>query len=349
VAPLAVETDNLTKTFRGPPPDDGRNWLANLTDAARHLVRPLESKRVVDSVSLQVEEGEFFGIIGSNGAGKTTFLKLLACLLYPDEGDGRVNGFDLRRQRLEVRGAVALAKAGGWLGTLWQLNGLQNLLFRSQLCGLPAAEARRRADYVLERLELADKALDYSWNWSAGESQKFNLALTFVARTPIVILDEPTSHLDPRTARQIRDFVRDELNRGNGQTVIMSTHYLEEADQMCGRVAVLHQGKILACDTPRRLKAEHAPQRIVELRVRGYTADICRRVRQHCGLSELIDHFEDLATGQARLRPRFEGETSDPAGVESALRAEGVEVLGRDDVAPTLDDVYLELSREKLS
>ena len=208
MAPPAIQTDGLTKTFRGTRPDEGRSWVAATIDGIKRLVRPPETKTVIDQVSLQVDEGEFFGIIGSNGAGKTTFLKLLACLLYPDAGGGRVNGFDLRRQRMDVRGSVALAKSGGWLGILWQLNGLENLMFRTQLCGIPRAEGRRRADYVLERLEIADKARDYSWNWSAGEAQKFNLALTFVARTPVVMLDEPTSHLDPRTARLIREFTR---------------------------------------------------------------------------------------------------------------------------------------------
>lgn len=122
-----------------------------------------------------------------------------------------------------------------------------------------------------------------------GESQKFNLAMTFMARTPLVILDEPISHLDPSTARLIRDFVKEELNRRNGQTVIVSTHYLEEADLLCNRVAVLHQGRLLACDTLARLKQTYLPERIVEVRAANYTAEIGARIKEICGLSDLLD------------------------------------------------------------
>ena len=342
---LAVETWDLTKTFKGQRPNDGRNWTDAIADGVKALFRRPEKKTVVDRVGIEVERGEFFGIIGSNGAGKTTLLKMLSCLLYPDAGGGRVNGYDLRRQRMDVRRSVVLAKAGGWLSTLWQIDGRENLLFRARMCGLSRSEAEERADYVLERLELADKAHDYSWNWSAGEYQKFSLAMTFMARTPLVILDEPTSHLDPRTARLIRDFVKEELNRGNGQTVVMSTHYLEEADMLCDRVAVLHEGRLLACDAPARLKRTYLPERILEVRAGNYTAAIGERIKEDCGLSELLEHFEDIATGQVRLRPKWAGE-ADAAKLHRALEAEGVCIAGSAEVEPTLDDVYFQLSRE---
>src|SRR2546427_741036 len=110
-----METQNLTKNFRGARPDEQRTWSDALVDGIRHLIHPPERKSVVDRVSLSIEQGEFFGIIGSNGAGKTTLLKLVCSLLYPDGGEGRVNGYDLRRQRTDVRRSIALARAGGWI------------------------------------------------------------------------------------------------------------------------------------------------------------------------------------------------------------------------------------------
>ena len=315
----------------------------------KHLFRPPKQKTVVDHVSLSVRSGEFFGIIGSNGAGKTTFLKMLSCLLCPDAGGGRVNGHDLVRQRSDVRRSVALAPAGGFLGMLWQLSGRENLLFRARLCGIPAAEAERRADYVLGRLEVAYKAHEHSWNWSAGERQKFALAMTFMARTPLVMLDEPTSHLDPRVSRLVREFVKGELNQRNGQTVMMSTHYLEEADLLCDRVAILREGQILACDTPARLKQIYAPERILEIRATGYRREAGRRAKERCGLAQLLEHFEDVTTGQVRLRPKWPDGVIDPDGLCRELAASGVAITAAERVAPTLDDVYFQLAREQIA
>jgi ABC-type multidrug transport system ATPase subunit len=344
----AVETENLTKTYRGEAPDDGRSWGDALVGMAKRAIRPPEAKTVVDRVSLEVREGELFGIVGSNGAGKTTFLKLLSCLVYPDDGRATVNGFDLRRQRSAVRRSVVIAKAGGWMSTLWQLNGRENLLFRARMCGLSAQEGERRASYVLQRLELEHQAGEHSWSWSAGELQRFSLGLCFIARTPVVMLDEPTSHLDPHVARLIREFISDDLIRDGGQTVLMSTHYLEEADQLCDRVAVFSHGRVLACDTPPALRARYAPDRVPELWVTGYRGSVGEEIRKDPNVAELIEHFEDVATGRARLRPTWT-ERPDPEALRSRLETHGVTVLEVREVEPTLDEVYVRLSRERVT
>ncbi len=343
-----VETWDLSKTFRSRPHDEWRTWVEAAIDAVKDCVAPPFEKTVVDGVTLTIERGEFFGIVGSNGAGKTTLLKLLSCLLFPDRGDGRVNGYDLRRQPTAVRASVGIAPAGGFLGILWQLTAWENLLFRARLAGLSAVDARARARYVLDRLEVADKAHEYSWNWSAGERQKFSLAMTFVVRTPLVLLDEPTSHLDPRVSRLIRDFVKNELNRQNGQTILMSTHYLEEADLLCDRVALLHRGRILACDAPANLKRASGLEQILELRVTHYTPQIGERVKVRCGLVEIGEQFEDVVTGQARLRPQWSDGVRDIAWLRQELASEGVDVRAIRSVEPSLDDVCFHLTREKI-
>ena len=343
-----VETENLTKIYRGNQPDDGRSWGDALVDLAKRAWRRPEEKAVVDGVSVDVRAGELFGIVGSNGAGKTTFLKLLSCLVYPDHGQAVVNGYDLVRQRSAVRRSVVIAKAGGWMSCLWQLSGRENLLFRARMCGLSGKEAARRADYVLERLELEHQAAGHSWSWSAGELQRFSLGLCFIARTPLVMLDEPTSHLDPHVARLIREFIREDLSREGGQTVMMSTHYLEEADQLCDRVAIFFKGRVLACDSPSVLRARYAADSIPELWVSGYRASLGEQIRESLGLAELIEHFEDVASGRARLRPKWGGHP-EPDRLRSALEAQCVTVLEVRDVEPTLDDVYFRLCREKVT
>lgn len=346
---LAVETHGLTKTFKGPPPRENQSWTSGLALGVGRLLRPAPERTVLDGVDLAVRRGEFFGLLGANGAGKTTFLKLISCMLYPDGGEGRVNGFDLRRQRSRVRRSVAIAKAQAWngVGLLWQLSGRENLLFRARLSGSSQVTVARRVDDVLERLELSHKADENTWNWSTGELQKLSLAMTFVTPVPLVVLDEPTSHLDPRTARLVREFAREDLNQSNGQTVIMSTHYLEEADVLCDRVAILHEGKLLACGTPTELKTTHGLDEALEIRALNYTAEIGRQVREKCDLAELLEHFEDDAMGRVRLRPKWPGANGDEDRLRSELQAAGVQLVSLRRVPPTMDDVYFHLAKER--
>ncbi len=337
---LAVETRDLCKDFK----DSKRN--VNLVGAVRGLLHPPKKRRVVDHVSLSIAQGEFFGIVGPNGAGKTTFLKLLCCMIYPDGGGGSVNNHDLLRERVSVRRSVVISPAQAWngVGLLWQLTGRENLMFRARMSGVPKSEASRRTDYVLERLGMTEKARTQSWGWSAGELHKMTLAMTFIARTPIVILDEPTSHLDPRVSRQIREFAKEELGRRNGQTVLFSTHYLDEADMLCDRVAILQKGRVLACDTPEELKRTFVRERMLEIRAVNYTSPIGERIKQKLQLVELLEQFEDTASGRVKLRPKSLN-VPDVTLLRSEFEAEGVEVLSVKWVTPTLEDVYFQLTK----
>jgi len=344
----AIHTEGLTKSFKGNSGGDQLPWIFAAVVGVRNLIQPPPKTVVVDNVSLSVQTGEFFGVLGSNGAGKTTLLKLLSCLLYPDAGGGTVNGYDIMRDRMSVRRSVTVSRAQGWLGLLWQLSGRDNLLFRARMSGVSSKEAVRRVDYIIERLDLGRKARSYSWELSSGETQKFNLAATFISRTPIVMLDEPTSHLDPNVAREVRHFVKQDLNTVAGQTIIMSTHYLEEADLLCDRVALMRKGRILACDTPAALKQKYAPGNILEVRASNYTPEIGEQVKQKCGIAELLERFEDLATGQVRLRPKWVGDGGDSEALRRELESRGVVIASIKNVSPSLDDVYFHLTQEKL-
>lgn len=344
---LAIQTEGLMKSFKGRS-DGDRSWVTAVVRGGKRLFSQSKARVVVDRVDLAVRTGEVFGIVGANGVGKTTLLKLLSCLLYPDGGGGSVNGYDILRERMDVRRSIAIARAGGGLGLLWQLNGRDNLLFRARLSGIAGAEAVKRVDQLLDRLDLARKARSYSWELSAGEAQKFSLAATFISRAPVVILDEPTSHLDPQAAREIREFIKNDLNQANGQTIILTTHYLEEADLLGDRVALMHGGRIIACDTPAELKRGYGLGDRLEFRARNYTSEIGQRVQVKCGIVELRERFEDLVTGQARLRPHWDSDSGDEEELRRMLEAEGVVVTAIRQVKPTLDDVYFHLIREQV-
>lgn len=343
---VIVETQNLSKVFAANA-NKPRRFVGAVVAGVSGLLRSPRKRKVVDSINLSILRGQFFGIVGPNGAGKTTFLKLLSCLIYPDGGSGSVNGFDILRERTAVRRSISISPAQAWngVGILWQLTGRDNLLFRARMCGVNGTEARKRADYVVERLGFAEKARDHTWNWSAGELHKLTLAMTFMAHTPIVILDEPTSHLDPRVARLIREFAKEELNKRNRQTVIISTHYLEEAEHLCDQVAVLQEGKLLACNSPAKLKAAYVPDPILEIRALNYTPRIGQRIAEKCHLKELLEQFEDITTGQVKLRPKWPDTSADVDLLCQELKTDGVEILSVRKVEPSLDDVYFQLTK----
>jgi ABC-2 type transport system ATP-binding protein len=319
MAEASIRVEGLVKRFpeKSPGPG-GQDWASEIVATARDLLRlRAPRKTVLDGVSLEVRPGELFGLLGPNGAGKTTLIKLLTCLLYPDAGNGWVYGLDIRRQRRRVKSAISLVTAGGWLGTIFYLSLRENLEFYARLGGLPASLARPRIDEALERLEIADKAAEHPWSLSAGQLQKMNLAKVYLIRTPVVFLDEPTSHLDPRASQTIRAFVRDVLNRQLGQTVFMSTHFLQEAERMCDRVAILDSGRLVALDTPASLKRELQGEPVVELKLEGYTPDLADSLRAAPGVREVFEQITEAAVGRATLRVVLQ----DGGGPETVLAA----------------------------
>jgi len=330
----AVSIRALRKVYREAPEADSVAWTEAIVRALKRLFAPAQTKVALDDLTLDIRPGELFGIVGSNGAGKTTLLKLLSCLLYPDGGTAYVNGYDVRRHRGRIRRSVLVVKAQGWLGTLWQLTGRENLLFRARMSGLSRQAALEGVDRALRLLEVEHRAEDYSWNWSTGEQQRINLAMSFVTASPVVFFDEPTAHLDPHAANLVRSFIRERINGEKGQTVLISTHYLEEAEALCDRVAILVRGRLAACGTPAELKAEHAPPSVHELGVEDYTPLIGEKLK---GLARLHERFEDPAAGRARLRVYG---SADVREVVRRLEEEGARVVEIRTTEPTLDDVF---------
>jgi ABC-2 type transport system ATP-binding protein len=334
---MSIRVEGLVKRFPQRGPETwGQDWAMEIAAALRDRWRRRSPwKTVLDGVSLEVRPGELFGLLGTNGAGKTTLIKLLTGLLHPDGGNAWVCGFDIRRQRRRVKSAYSLVPAQGWLGTLFYLSVRENLQFYARLSGIPRKVASERIAEALERLEIADKAAELPWSLSAGQLQKLNLARLFLTRTPVVFLDEPTAHLDPRASRVVRSFVRDVLNRRLGQTVFMSTHYLQEAELMCDRVAILDGGRVAACDTVASLKRELQGEPIVELKLEGYTERIAETLRAAPGVREVFEQVTDPAIGRATLRVAL-GNGAGPADVMRMLQSDAeIDGDGTTTIAPS--------------
>src|SRR2546426_1006896 len=235
----AVETKDLVKVF-----ERGRRTI---WQRIRREPDKRDRFRAVDGIDLVVEPGEIFGLLGPTGAGKTTTMKMLATLLIPTSGTIRVLGIDPLERPREVRARLG-AMLSGERSLYWKLTGRENLEYFAALYHVPPGETKARIEKVLAAVKLADRADDYVERYSTGMRQRLALARALLPDPPLVVLDEPTVGLDPQASRDLRDRVR-EL-KAQGRTVLLTTHYMEEADQLCDRVAIIDHGRIVALDTP---------------------------------------------------------------------------------------------------
>ena len=252
----AVEVTGLTKVF-----EKGRRtiWqrLGREPDQRERFV-------AVNGIDLRVERGEIFGVLGPNGAGKTTTLRMLATLLEPTSGEVRVLGIDVRTDPRAIRANLG-AMLSGERSLYWKLTARENLEYFAALYHVPPKETKARIETALVAVKLVDRADDYVERYSTGMRQRLALARALLPDPPLVILDEPTVGLDPQSARDLRDRVR-ELKR-QGRTVLLTTHYMEEADQLCDRIAIVDHGEIVALDTPAALKRRIRAEEVVSLEI----------------------------------------------------------------------------------
>ena len=238
-------------------------WARNLARAARLTSNPAPPVEALTGVRLQVRRGEVFGLIGHNGSGKTTLVKILGGLLSPTAGEGQVAGAALTHGAA-IRARVSYVSTTGWMGLEWPLTAEENVRLFGVLCGLDARAARQRAQEALRAVDLWGDHGKYPSQLSNGMRQRVILARALLLRTPLVLLDEPTVGLDPRTARVMLGLIRDRLV-ANGQTVILTDHVSAEMEMVADRVAVLDQGRMVLCDTPAALAASLADLTVLDV------------------------------------------------------------------------------------
>jgi ABC-2 type transport system ATP-binding protein len=240
--PNIVETFSLTKRF-----SKARNYRALLR------FRRQENLTAVNSVTLQIREGELFGLLGPNGAGKTTLIKMLCTLILPGEGRALVCGKDVVAEAAAVKPLIGLVDCQE-RSFFWRLSGRQNLEFFATLHGLRGAEAKDRIAEVLALVGLSDHADRRFMGYSTGMRQKLAVARGLLAMPRLVFMDEPTRSLDPVSAHDLRAFIRETLVEKLGRTVVLVTHRLEEAEELCDRVAIMDHGRIIACGSVVEIK-----------------------------------------------------------------------------------------------
>ncbi len=219
----------------------------------RDLTKKFGSLTAVDNISFDVEKGEIFGLLGPNGAGKSTTISMLCTILRPSAGTATVNGFDVVRQPSQVRQSIGIVFQDPSIDD--KLTGRENMEMHGDLYGVPRSEMGKRIDEVLKLVELEDRADDYMSTYSGGMRRRLEIARSLIHYPKVLFLDEPTIGLDPQSRDHIWSYIR-ELIKKEDITIILTTHYMEEADKLCNRIAIVDHGKIVALDTPKKLKEE---------------------------------------------------------------------------------------------
>jgi ABC-2 type transport system ATP-binding protein len=299
---------------------------------ARDLVKTYPGPiRALDGVSLQVAGGSVFGLVGPNGAGKSTTVKILATLSRPTSGSASVAGHDVVRHPDQVRRAIGVVGQHSAVDTA--ATGRENLHLHGRLFGLDGPELRTRADDLLGRFELAEAADRIVGTWSGGMRRKLDVAMGLINRPRVLFLDEPTTGLDPEARASLWAAIARLADEG--VAVLLTTHYLDEADHLAGRLAIVDRGRVVAEGTPEALKSELRGDAIhIEL-VAGDGGPAAAAVLTR------IDGLGEPVIDGRRLTARADRAASRVPAVLSALEAAGVPVAALTIARPSLDDVYL--------
>lgn len=301
----------------------------NIAIYTKGLTKSYGKLSVLKGVDLQVERGTMLALLGPNGAGKTTIVRILATLLQPDGGEVTVNGLDVVKQANEVRHVIGLT--GQYAAIDDYLTGRQNLVMMGRLYHLSKADSEKRAQELLEQFNLVDAAERVAKTYSGGMRRRLDLAASLVATPPIIFLDEPTTGLDPRSRLQMWDVIEN-LRRG-GATILLTTQYLEEADKLADRIAVIDRGQVIAEGTADELKAKVGKERL-EVIVREADMAKAAQVMGEGARTNTDDRTVSVeAAGVGEVRRALE-----------SLEQAGVAVESLSLHKPTLDDVFLKLT-----
>ena len=312
----------------------------------REVIRTVELTKVypgmdvpaVDKLDLSVHAGEIFGLLGPNGAGKTTTAGMLTTRVIPTSGTAYVGAIDVVAHPALAKQLIGIVSQQNTLDR--QLTVWENLYFHGRLFGISASESRRKADELLEQLHLSKWAKASVYALSGGMAQRLMMARAIFHRPAVLFLDEPTAGLDPQSRLALWEILG-ELNEA-GQTILLTTHYMEEAEQLCDRVAIMDHGKILALDTPAALKQSVGADTIVTVKADGDTQALAERLSEEVDgvrKTRLIDGGVELhVTGPERLVPR----------VVNAAESGGFDLVDLSVSEPSLETVFISLTGKEL-
>ncbi len=320
---FAIRTEKLSRIYkiRGGKKSEPRSLVA------------------LNDVNLEIRPGELFGLLGPNGAGKTTLIKILTTLLAPTTGHAWVAGFDVAIEPEKVRPRINMV-SGGEASGYGLLTVRENLWMFSQFYGLPSSVANRNIKHLLEVVGLADRMNTRSSDLSTGLRQKMNIVRGFMTDPDVLFLDEPTLGLDVGASREVRHFIRSWVDDNPTRTLMLTTHYMVEADELCDRVAIINQGRVLACDSPSNLKRNLQQEAIFHLEVSPFNGSLSTdRFANLPGVCNVAHQSQDGFD----LLDLILDEEQALAGVVNTLNNANVRLLNLQKNEPTLEDVFVKL------
>ncbi len=319
---LAIKTENLGRIYKIKGVKKGE----------------LKERVALADVNLEVPRGEFFGLLGPNGAGKSTLIKILVTLLAPTTGYARVAGYDVARQPQQVRPLINMV-SGGESSGYGLLTVRENLWMFGQFYGLDSKTTRQRIDALLEMVGLADRANTKTSDLSTGLRQKMNIIRGFLTDPQVIFLDEPTLGLDVGASREVRHFVRAWMAENPSRTLLLTTHYMAEAEELCDRVAIINGGRVLACDSPANLKRRLRHEAIFQLDVSPLHNGALAAFERMRGVRKATHTPLD---GKSELQIILESDDA-LGSVINTLTEHGASLLNLQKREPTLEDVFVDL------
>lgn len=309
--------------------------VIEVTDLTKRFNSNGVSFAAVDQITFTVEEREIFALLGPNGAGKTTLIKILTTLLKPTSGMAKVAGFDVTKEKEKVRASIGIVFQEPALDR--RLTGRENLDFHARMYGIKRGERERRVAESLKLVELEEKADTVVDKYSGGMNRRLELARGFIHHPKVLFLDEPTLGLDTQTRRRTWDYIK-ELNEREGVTVVLTTHYMEEADYLCDRVGIIDQGKIIVLDSPKKL-VDLIGSDLVTLEMNTTNA---------AGIFENLDFVTDVREHNGFVTLKMErAELRIPTLMEHT-RESGLEIKSVNMRKPSLEDVFLHFTGRRI-
>jgi ABC-2 type transport system ATP-binding protein len=304
--------------------------MSNYAIQVKNLTKVFNGFTAVDQISFTVKTGELFGLLGPNGAGKTTTINMLSTLLKATSGYGEVSGYDISRNKDNIRRSIGVVFQEPALDI--KLTGKENLEFHAMMYGIEKEERKKRVKEVLELVELTEKEKVLVEKYSGGMKRRLEIARGLIHEPNVLFLDEPTLGLDAQTRRHIWDYIK-RLNKEGGVTIILTTHYMEEADFLCDRIAIMDRGKFVAMDTPGRLK-DILGGDVVSLEIEGNADALVNRINSLDWIKNMTRHDENLSLTMEK------GERRIPELIHVA-QENGVNVTCVHLRKPSLEDVFL--------
>lgn len=300
-----------------------------------------KTKRVIEAlsgISFEVQRGELFGLIGPNGAGKTTTIKILTTLLSPTSGEARVLGLDVTKDIHEIRRRIGIV-FGGERGLYNRVTAVENMKYFADLYGVDSGVSKKRIPELIRLVGLEGRENERVEKYSRGMKQRLHIAKALIHDPELIFLDEPTIGLDPAGARDIRNMIREMENQG--KTILLTTHYMFEADELCKRVGVISKGKIVALDTPLGLKKSVKDISVVELQTYGATNEYIDKLKALEGVVRVVAELESE-------RQIIKVQTPNPVDIlaEITKLSRGIKIIDKSIKEPTLEDAYLRLVEE---